>query len=256
MNQYIPCDGYTQITIDSEKFGKFIAVVDDDDVEMLKHFTWGINKCWNKKTNKHPHFYAGCNHPGGKSCFLMHRMIVDAPKGKIVDHINGDKLDNRKSNLRICTQRENIENSKKYINNNSGQKGVCWDNKHKKWNAYIKIPKCYRRLGQYDKLGDAIKARKLAEIRYFSEYAYNADAMIEYNAYFKDGYIVKKPTCKCLEKYSSKIPDWKYAAIIEDDINIPVKYDPNNNGSGYLRYLDYSLNFCPECGSPMITINE
>jgi hypothetical protein len=254
MNQYIQCDEFTQVIINSETYGEFTIIVDNEDVPMLKNHTWGINKCWNKKTNKHPHFYAGCNMPDGRSCVLMHRMIMDAPKGKIVDHINGNKLDNRKCNLRICTQVENCENSKKYVNNISGHAGVCWDSTYKKWCAYIKTKRCNRRLGNYDDINEAIKARKLAEIRYFREYAYKAVEDIEYDLYFKEGYKVKKPSCSCLERYSSKIPDWTLATIIEDDINIPVKYDPNNNGVGYLRYLDYSLNFCPECGKPMTTI--
>lgn len=253
MNQYVQCDGYTQVLINSETHGQFVIKVDNEDVTSLKNHVWGINKCWNKNTNKHPRFYAGCNMGRGSS-LLMHRFIMNAGKGVVVDHINGDEQDNRKENLRICSQRENCENSKERINNISGQKGVCWDSTHKNWIAYIKIKKCNRRLGYYNDINKATRARRLAEIRYFSEYAYKSVEDIEYDLYFKGGYKVKKPSCNCLERYANKIPDWTLATIIEDDINIPVKYDPNKNGIGYLRYLDYTLNFCPECGKPMINI--
>lgn len=250
MNVYTQMDEYTQVTLDSPTYGTFYVKVDDDDVDMLKKYTWIVNKCWNKKTNKVPRFYAGCNLHGGGNA-LMHRLIMNAPKGKIVDHVNGDERDNRRANLRICTQKENIENSKHYVNSTSGCKGVCWDKKTQKWIAYIKITDCYHRLGFFDDKGEAIRRRKQAELKYFDEYAYDLSLAQNYQSLFLGGYKLKKPTCDCLKRHAEKIPKFEIATIIQEDISVPVKYDPNNNGVGFVRYLEYDLNFCPECGKPM-----
>lgn len=56
---------------------------------------------------------------------LLHRQLLDAPKGLQVDHINGDRLDNRRSNLRICTRTQNMQNRRNLMNQQTGFKGVC-----------------------------------------------------------------------------------------------------------------------------------
>jgi HNH endonuclease/AP2 domain len=71
----------------------------------------------------------------------MHRFILDAPPGKIVDHVNGVGLDNRKENLRLCTTSQNSKNHRRHINNTSGYRGVSmrggWRHRRKKWVAQI-----------------------------------------------------------------------------------------------------------------------
>ena len=69
----------------------------------------------------------------------LHCLIVDCPEGMTIDHINCNPLDNRKSNLRICTLSENCCNKKKSKRNTSGYKGVTWHKRHKKW--YVSIRK-------------------------------------------------------------------------------------------------------------------
>lgn len=83
-----------------------VAIVDDEDFNAVSCLKWTF------KRNKgyHEKGYAACFHntPGGKTvCILMHRFILNPPKKLMIDHINGDGLDNRRANLRVCTQQEN-----------------------------------------------------------------------------------------------------------------------------------------------------
>ena len=75
--------------------------------------------------------------PGGKSVKL-HRVIMDAPDDRDVDHINHNKLDNRQSNLRVCTRSQNSLNRSKRVNCSSIFKGVYYYARHRNWRAQIK----------------------------------------------------------------------------------------------------------------------
>ena len=102
----------------------------------------------------------------------MHRLIMDCPKGKVVDHINHCKNNNCKNNLRICTHSENMKNKKKSKNNTSGVTGVSWDKEKKRWRVQIVVNGKNIRCGRYKTIDEAIKARKEAEIKYFGVFAY------------------------------------------------------------------------------------
>ena len=94
---------------------------------------------------------------------------------QVVDHINGDSMDNRKSNLRICTQADNMKNQKKSKKNTSGHKGVCWASREKRWIAYIKVDGKNITLGYFKNKEDAINARLKAEEKYYSEFKFIND---------------------------------------------------------------------------------
>ena len=101
---------------------------------------------------------------------LLHRMIMDCPEDMMIDHINHDKLNNSRNNLRICTTQQNNMNASKQKNNTSGIIGVNWHKKSEKWRARIRFNKKEINLGLFDNLEDACKARKEGEIKYFGEY--------------------------------------------------------------------------------------
>lgn len=107
---------------------------------------------------------------------FLHRLIMglsdrfNKNDNLIVDHINGNKLDNRKSNLRICTKNKNPINCDIYKNNTSGEKGVYWNKKLQKWVAAIQCNNQPHHLGVFENFEDAVKARKEAEDKYFGEY--------------------------------------------------------------------------------------
>ena len=87
------------------------------------------------------------------------------------DHKDRNELNNRKYNLRLCTKQENSMNSSKSKNNTSGIIGVYWDKQNEKWMASIGINYKSKYLGRFINKNDAIKARLLAEIKYFGEFA-------------------------------------------------------------------------------------
>lgn len=102
----------------------------------------------------------------------LHRVILQAPAGLQVDHVNGDRLDNRRENLRLATNRQNCSN--RLPNRRPGTsrfKGVCWNRKAGKWQASIRVN--YRRfhLGVYSDERDAALAYDRAAREHFGEFA-------------------------------------------------------------------------------------
>jgi hypothetical protein len=111
-------------------------------------------------------------HPGGRSdVVFMHRVILNAPKGVEVDHINGDKLDNRKANLRIADRYGNARNTRKIRVGTSRYKGVCWKRRSDRWYASIKANGRHVFLGHFDTEEDAARVYNEAAKRYFGDFA-------------------------------------------------------------------------------------
>lgn len=103
--------------------------------------------------------------------FLMHRVLISAPDGMQVDHIDGDGLNNRRSNLRLATHSQNGKNQKTPSNNTSGIKGVKWDKERKKWYASIKIEKKSKFIGRFNRIDEAQQAYREAALELFGEFA-------------------------------------------------------------------------------------
>ena len=101
----------------------------------------------------------------------LHRFLLNPSDDKVVDHINHNILDNRRCNLRICSHQENIFNQTAKSNNSSGRRGVYWNKEKKKWNVKLCINDENKNFGYYSDFDEATKVRRLAEIKYFGEYA-------------------------------------------------------------------------------------
>jgi hypothetical protein len=102
---------------------------------------------------------------------FMHRHILSAPKGLVVDHVDGDKLNNQRSNLRICTHAQNCRNKVKNHNNKSGFKGVSWDSWNQRWKSAIEHHGVSIALGNYRDPIEAARAYNAKARELFGEYA-------------------------------------------------------------------------------------
>lgn len=147
-----------------------VTIVDNDDFEYLNQFKWCAQ--WNPGTRS---FYAvRCSYKretGKQKAIPMHREIMQPSAGMVVDHINHDTLDNTRKNLRVCTQSENLMNSRKQKNNTSGLKGVSWHKRDKKWRADISINGKRKHLGNFSTKEFAYESYIKACKKYHKEFA-------------------------------------------------------------------------------------
>ncbi len=135
-----------------------MVFIDDELYEKIPKKGWWINS------------YGYAVHQkciaGKKINTYLHHLVLPVKTGFDVDHINRNKLDNRKENLRYVTRAQNIYNMSEKKNNTSGKRGVSWDKQHKKWRAYIGGSKSRKELGLYSSKIKAIQIRKIAEENY------------------------------------------------------------------------------------------
>jgi hypothetical protein len=155
--------GFRKIYLDEEIY----TIVEPEDYYYLKQFNWHLYG------NNHK-YYARCEIRTGRAktkTTAMHRMLTNAPKGVLVDHKNGDSLDNRRENLRFATHQQNMHNSRKQANCTSKYLGVSWHKSRKKWRATLNCnKKCVLRK-YFDSETDAAKAHDEAAKIYHGEFA-------------------------------------------------------------------------------------
>jgi hypothetical protein len=151
-----------------KKRNKYFALVDDEDFEELNKYNWHVT------IDKRNHIYA-CRHDyrDGKciSTPRMHRMIMDCPPNLVVDHINGDGLDNRKENLRICTHLQNCHNRGKSKNNTTGYKGVGFRKDRQVFIARLRYKRKLLQLGEYKTKEEAFEVYKQKATELLGEFA-------------------------------------------------------------------------------------
>jgi hypothetical protein len=128
------------------------AVIDANDVALISAFNWQANV-------KACTIYAqrGDRSTGKKRSVILHRVIMGNPAGREIDHINGNGLDNRRSNLRVVTRSENMQNQRKARadNKSSGLLGVSWHKPGRNWTAQITIAGKRTHLGIFDTSSEA-----------------------------------------------------------------------------------------------------
>jgi hypothetical protein len=143
------------------------CIIDTSDIDLVKDIKWHTHK------NRDGDLYCVSNKTGP-----IHRLIMNAPDNMVVDHINHNTLDNRKENLRVCTNQQNVTSCKTHKSNISGCKGVYWSKDKNKWTVQVTINNKTKYIGRYDDYETAVAARLDAESQYYGEFAYND---IKYN---------------------------------------------------------------------------
>lgn len=183
----------------NEKNGEFFF--DLEDLPKVKYHKWRKN---------HEHFVTGT---GIKNIddithIVMNLSREQREKGYVVDHINGNTADNRKSNLRICAQRDNVLNKHYMSTNKSGFIGVTWDSNRGAWASEIRHSYKRIHLGRWKLLSEAVFVRYIAEIYLFDKYRCFSEGLKK-KTYIKESTLTLKKMLKIknyvINKISSKI---------------------------------------------------
>ena len=144
---------------------------DLEDYDKVKKY------CWFEAVTPQGYHMLQTNTQATHKIITMSQLLV----GVWYDHINRNPFDNRKTNLRPCSQSENARNKSIPSHNSSNVIGVSWRKDRQKWRAFIQINNTYKHLGYFISKNDAIKTRLLAEKEYFGEFAPQQHLFKEYN---------------------------------------------------------------------------
>ncbi len=147
--------------------GKY-AIVDDEDCAWLSQYKWYAHRPGNSfYAVRHSKKSEGKN----RRMILMHREILRCPRGKQTDHRDGNGLDNRRVNLRICSHQENLYNRRKHKQMTSRYKGVSWHKRDKSWRAQIRDRGKVTHLGCFDNEEDAAQSYNRKATELFKDFA-------------------------------------------------------------------------------------
>ena len=145
----------------------FTYIIDDEDYNKVSKLNW-----FTLDKNSKYKYAAAKNKPIDYTRnILLHRLVMNAKKGEVVDHINGNVFDNRKNNLRICTRGQNIMNQRLRSNNSSGYKGVYFDKRLRKWCVRIQTNGIRKYFGFFDNLVNAARCYNKNAKRLHGEFA-------------------------------------------------------------------------------------
>jgi hypothetical protein len=130
------------------------VLVDDEDLEKVLQFRWHIASSGYVVSDQRKMVNG---HRKGKMVRL-HRFLLAPNDDQIIDHINQNRLDNRRSNLRLATQSQNMRNRNAQSNNSSGYKGICWVERIQRWRAYANLNYRQYSFGYHKTLQEALDA--------------------------------------------------------------------------------------------------
>lgn len=186
------------------------VTIDREDFQLVKDYTWGLSK-------------TGYVYTKNPNSIYIHRIIMKCPKDKTVDHIDLNKLNNRKENLRICEHMQNTWNRKKYSGSRFGgctskYKGVRSRNTNEAWEARIKVNKTQLTIGIFSSELAAANAYNYFAKIYHGEFARLNDCMILDNWF---DYLIKRGKTSKFRgvTWSKKHKSWRAAIYLEGKKN-------------------------------------
>ena len=148
---------------------EFEVLIDDDDFERISRHCWTPIRA---RQNIGLVYFRRVKVIDGKNVdFYLHRMIMDNPVDMVVDHVNRNTLDCRKSNLRIVGQSENCQNQKLKRNNTTGFKGVTFDKANGKFRAMIMKNRKNISIGRFDTVEEAHESYRKKAIEIYGDMA-------------------------------------------------------------------------------------
>jgi hypothetical protein len=165
---------YRRIYLDEDKW----TILDTDDYYRFGKFKW----CLNGYKDKYYAIRSQITGPKDIRIVRLHRLIMNAPDGVLVDHINSNSLDNRRSNLRLATRSQNMSNRKKTkIKTTSQYIGVSFEKSRGLWVTTIRNNNKSIWIGRFDSEIEAARAYDRAAIKYHGEFARLNFAREDYN---------------------------------------------------------------------------
>lgn len=190
----------------SIKIGEFI--IDTDELVKIKYHKW---------RKSHDHVITGLPAQGTQRELSWVILNLDnrdeANKNIVVDHINGNAMDNRKSNLRICTQPENVINKSFMSNNTSGFIGVSYRSNRDRWDPEIRIHNARCHLGYTKTIEEAVYKRWYAEQLVFEEFANENEQERKYEFTKNLSEAIKHELRKCVEQKLQAKNLWQSAML-------------------------------------------
>lgn len=144
-----------------------VVLLDDEDFEVVSRFSWRLGKRRYVGRSKH------IPNSRKSTTVSMHRLIMGLEHGdpRVVDHVDGNPLNNQKANLRIATVTENARNINRKRSNTSGYKGVCWNKDVRKWQSNIRSDGRRIHLGLFSTPEEAYAAYCEAALKYHGKFA-------------------------------------------------------------------------------------
>lgn len=159
-------EGTITVVLHGNRANGRLALISPEDADLVCRYRWHVFL-----TKQHAYPRTSINRGGVITNMFLHRMLLNPAAGMFVDHINGDSLDNRRCNLRVCTPEQNAQNRVGCRGVSSRFRAVGWHVRKQKWQALVHHAGTQYFLGYFTDEEDAARAVDKKSIELFGEFA-------------------------------------------------------------------------------------